>query len=287
MSIVVREGALEDAEACGRICFESFKSISSQHSFPLDFPDTPTAIGMMQELLADPTRFAVVAEVPGHGVIGSNFVLECDAICGVGPTSVDPDHMDNAVGRQLMAAIMARCTQRNAAGVHLLQAAYHNRSFALYSKFGFQARDVVVELHCPAAEPCTVRSLVVREAIAEDQAACDELCVRILGFSRHNELAASIAQGTARVVVGDGAIVAYASSVSEMGHTVANTSDGIKALVGDAGSFAGGSLLVPARCSDVLQWCLGRGARIVHLMTLMAVGAYIEPTGPYMPSLAY
>jgi hypothetical protein len=33
MDVILRPGALKDAEACGVIVFEAFKSISSQHNF--------------------------------------------------------------------------------------------------------------------------------------------------------------------------------------------------------------------------------------------------------------
>ena len=38
MNAKLRPGTREDAAACGMIDFEAFKSISSQHNFPWDFP---------------------------------------------------------------------------------------------------------------------------------------------------------------------------------------------------------------------------------------------------------
>jgi hypothetical protein len=36
MDIILRPGRPDDANACGMIVFEAFKSIASEHNFPLD-----------------------------------------------------------------------------------------------------------------------------------------------------------------------------------------------------------------------------------------------------------
>ena len=42
-----------------------------------------------------------------------------------------------------MQDMIARAAGRNAAGVRLLQAAFHNRSLCLYSMLGFRTRETV------------------------------------------------------------------------------------------------------------------------------------------------
>ena len=37
-SITIRRAKPEDAQACGRICFDAFYKISTNHGFPPDFP---------------------------------------------------------------------------------------------------------------------------------------------------------------------------------------------------------------------------------------------------------
>ena len=49
--------------------------------------------------------------------------------------TVDPAHQDAGTGRHLMEALLDRT--RDAAGVRLVQTAYHARSLALYAKLGF------------------------------------------------------------------------------------------------------------------------------------------------------
>ncbi len=80
---------------------------------------------------------------------------------------------------------------------------------------------------------------------------------------------------------------AYASAIAFFGHAVANTNEGLQALIGAAPSFDGGGFLVPTRNGELFRWCLRRGLRLVHQMTLMTVGLYSEPAGAYLPSVLY
>jgi hypothetical protein len=54
-----------------------------------------------------------------------------------------------------------------------------------------------------------------------------------------------------------------------------------------ADAFAGPGILVPTTNAELFQWCLERGLRVVHLMTLMTTGLYNPPQGAYMPSVLY
>ena len=90
MNVILRAGTPADAAACGAICFEAFKSISSEHNFPWDLPvggNRHRAASRM--LLAHPGFYAVVAEADGR-IVGSNFMDERGPIAGIGPITVDP-----------------------------------------------------------------------------------------------------------------------------------------------------------------------------------------------------
>ena len=54
MNIKLRRGTREDAPACGVIDFEAFKSISSQHDFPWDFPSVEIATAVTTAMLSNP-----------------------------------------------------------------------------------------------------------------------------------------------------------------------------------------------------------------------------------------
>jgi hypothetical protein len=56
---------------------------------------------------------------------------------------------------------------------------------------------------------------------------------------------------------------------------------GLRALIAASPAFGGPGILVPARNSTLLQWCLGNGLRVVQLMSLS------EPAGAYLPSILY
>jgi predicted N-acetyltransferase YhbS len=140
MNLRLRPGTREDAVACGVIDFEAFKSISSRHNFPWDFPSVEVATTVVTAMLSNPGFYGVVAELDGK-IVGSNFLDERNPISGVGPISVDPAVQNQTIGRQLMLAVMERSTRRGFAGIRLVQSAYHNRSLCLYTKLGFDTRE--------------------------------------------------------------------------------------------------------------------------------------------------
>ncbi|MDE0830572.1 MAG: hypothetical protein OSB03_15350, partial [Vicinamibacterales bacterium] len=168
----------------------------------------------------------------------------------------------------------------------LLQATWHNRSLCLYTKLGFDTRALLSNIQ---GQPLNLTSpgCSVRLATAVDLAACDVLCVQVHGHDRHGELADAVAQGTATAVEQQGRIVGYASSVGYLGHAVAEHDDALKALVGEAPSFFGPGFILPTTNGDVLRWCLSNGLRLVQPFTLMSIGEYQEPAGPYMSSILY
>ena len=96
----------------------------------------------MSMLLAHPGFYSVVAEVEGR-IVGSNFLDERSGIVGLGPITVDPTVQDRGVGGRLMQDALDRSRRRQAAGVRLLQAGFHNRSLCLYTKLGFHTREPV------------------------------------------------------------------------------------------------------------------------------------------------
>jgi hypothetical protein len=127
----------------------------------------------------------------------------------------------------------------------------------------------------------------VRPAHATDLAACNALCQRVHGHDRGGELEDPIKAGTARVVEHIGKITAYATDVALFAHAIAESNQGLKALIGGAPSFPGGGFLLPTRNGEVFRWCLQNDLRLVHQMTLMTIGPYNEPVGAYLPSVLY
>ena len=285
MDFTLRPGRPEDAEACGVICFEAFRSISSEHNFPWDFPSAEIASGLMKNLLAHPGIYSVLAERDGK-VVGSNFLGERNPIAGIGPISVDPAVQNRTIGRHLMLDALERCALRKVPGVRLLQSAYHNRSLCLYTKLGFETRETISKLDGPPLG-MTFPGYDVRPAVQADIAACNALCTRVHGHHRGGELEDAIGHGTARIVEHFGEITGYCTDIAFFAHAIAENNSGLKALIAAAPAFPGGGFLVPTRNGDLFRWCLGRGLRLVHQLTLMTIGLYNEPAGAYLPSVLY
>jgi len=286
MNVRLRRGTREDAAGCGPIVFEAFKSISSQHNFPWDFPSVEVATAVVTSMLSNPGFYSVVAELDGK-VVGSNFLDERNPISGIGPISVDPAVQNQTIGRQLMRAVMDRSNEKRFAGTRLVQSAYHNRSLCLYTKLGFETRETLSKMDGPPVGK-RIAGYDVRPAVESDLKACDELCFRVHGHHRGGELRDSIRHGTATVVEHSGRITGYASDIAFFAYAVGETNQDIIALIAAAPDFSSkGGFLLPTRNGELFRWCLNNGLRLVHQMTLMTVGLYNEPVGAYLPSVLY
>ena len=283
--VLLRRGRPEDAEKCGDICFEAFKSISDHHNFPRDFPSPEPAIGLLSHLLSRHDVYSVVAEMDGR-VVGSNFLWETASIAGVGPITVDPSVQNGAIGRSLMEDVLRRTEEQGFAGVRLVQAAYHNRSLSLYTKLGFDTREPLSAIQGQALG-LEIPGHLVRPATKDDLNDCNKLCVRIHGFEREVELIDAINQGSAIVVEREGRITGYTNGIGFLGYAVGENNDDLKALIGAAKEFAGPGFLLPTRNSELMRWCLQHGLRVVMPMTLMSIGLYNEPKGAFLPSVIY
>jgi len=285
MNVTLRPGTAADAERCGEICYNAFKAVADEHNFPPDFPSQEVARGLLDRLLANPGFYSVVAEFDGT-IVGSNFVDERSTIAGLGPITVDPAVQNRAVGRQLMQNALDRVKQRAFPGVRLLQAAYHNRSLSLYARLGFVAREPLSTMQGPALG-VHIPGYSTRPATELDLVTCNEICAKVHGHDRAGELRNAIKETTATVVEHAGRIVGYSSSIAFFGHAVAETNEGLKALIGAAPAFGGPGFLVPTRNAELFLWCLERGLRVVQPMTLMSIGLYNEPAGAFLPSILY
>jgi GNAT superfamily N-acetyltransferase len=285
MEIKLRSGTPADAEICGRICYDAFKTISEAHGFPPDFPAPEVPIGLLTWMLAHAKFYGVVAEIDGR-VVGSNFLDERNMIAGVGPITVDPAVQDRAVGRRLMDAVHERAAASNFAGVRLIQAGFHTRSLALYAKLGYDVREHLACMQGNALN-IAIEGHVVRPAAEADIEACNRVCRDVHRHDRDGELREAVARGTAAVVEHGGQITGYATIVDFFGHAMGETNADVKALIGSAKEFAGPGFLMPTRNGELFRWCLRNGLRVTQPMTLMSRGLYNEPGGAFLPSILY
>ena len=284
-SITIRRAKPEDAPACGPVCFDAFCKINTVHGFPPEFPSTDAYVGILSMMFSHPGFYCVVAESDGC-MVGSNCLDERSAIAGLGPITVDPSMQDRGVGRKLMEALLVRARERNFPGVRLLQSAFHNRSLALYSRLGFDAREPVSVMQGPPLRK-RIDGCSVRPARAPDIEDYNRLCMQVHGHDRGGELADAIKGGTAVVVERHERITGYTTVLAFFGHAVAETNLDLQALIASAEAFAGPGIIVPTRNSNLFRWCLENGLRVVQPMTLMTLGLYNEPAGAYLPSILF
>src|ERR1700722_18761769 len=219
--VVIRPATPQDAPICADICYRAFSAISEAHNFPCDVPNPETAVGLINAMFTSPGIYCVVAESKGR-ILGSNCLDERSIIHGVGPITVDPETQNRGVGRKLMDAVIERAHQREAAGVRLVQAAFHNRSLSLYASLGFDIREPLAVMQGRTRER-SIPGCTVRPATEADLAACNALSMRVHGFDRGIELLHSIQQGSALVVERAGRITAYSSHLAFFGHTTAES----------------------------------------------------------------
>ena len=283
--LAIRRARAADVDACAQICYDAFTTINARHNFPPDFPAADVARHVMAMMFGHPGFYCVVAEQNGR-IIGSNCLDERTPIAGVGPITVDPTSQNVGAGRQLMLAVMGRAAEKNFAGVRLVQAAFHSRSMSLYAKLGFDIREPLVVMQGSAIGKVPA-GYSVRAATRSDLEVCNALCQRVHGHHRSGELSDAIQQGMAQVVEHDGRLTAYATVVGFFGHAVAESNNGLQALIGAASEYAGPGFLLPTRNTELFRWCLGNGLRVVEPMTLMSLGLYNEPTGKFLPSISF
>ena len=172
-NLVLRTAVPEDSPACGQICYDAFSTISAAHAFPCDFPGPEAAIGVLSMMFSTPGFYCVVAEHEGR-IVGSNCLDERSVISGVGPITIDPGAQNLGIGRRLMQAVMDRANEQGAAGIRLVQAAFHNRSLSLYAGLGFDIREPLACMQGRTVQR-SLGGCIVRPAERADLDACNAL----------------------------------------------------------------------------------------------------------------
>jgi GNAT superfamily N-acetyltransferase len=287
----LRPGVINDAKEVGKIIFDAFSEIADKHGFPREFPTVDIGINVASSFLSNLGFYSVVAEdIEGddNKVVGSNFLDErSNMVAGVGPITIDPKFQNKGVGRQLMSNVMERAKSKNYPAIRLLQASYHNRSFALYTNIGFDVREPISTMQGNLISAVIPRRSV-RIATESDMESCNAICRAIHGHDRNAELKDSIKQGIAKVVLYGEKITGYTSGLTYFNHSVGFTNDDLKALIAsETDCYGGPGILIPTRNAELFRWCLDNDLRLVPQLTLMTIGMYNEPAGYYIPSILY
>jgi len=279
-----------DTDNVGRVIYKAFCGIADKHNFPHDFPAGEVAMQMAGLCIHNPSITGFVAETEGGEFLGSNFLWRQNSIAGVGPITVDPDMQSKGVGRALMEAVIE--AGKDAPGIRLVQDAFNTTSMPLYASVGFDVVEPLVVMQgVPTGEGVADTGTVVRRIEECDYEACGDLCRRVLGFDRTEELKQTAQMFPSLVAERDGRIVAYTSAPNlwHLNHAVADNVENLQALLAGASSVIEQpiSFLLPTRQAELFRWCLAQKLRVVKPMTLMAMGEYQEPRGSYLASVLY
>ncbi len=285
MDFTIREAVLDDWQDAGQICYDAFATVSGEHGFPPDFPSVEAAALPLKWMIEHPRFYGAVAVRSGT-MIGSIFMDERSAVSAIGPITVEPGRQNSGVGKALMLAAMDHASARGAIGIRLLQLAFHNRSLSLYAKLGFDIRGAYGAMYGSAINR-SMPGYDVRPATPADESTCNALSVKVHGHERPGEVHEAIESGDARVVERLGRITGYTTGINYFAHSVAETSDDLKALICEARDFGTPGFLVPLRDSNLFQWCLAEGLKVWFVLNMMTTGIYQEPEGAHLPSIGY
>ena len=285
----IRPITTADTENCGRTMYEAFCSIDDLRQLPRDIPNVETGMHLAQVCINTPEIYGFAAEDDGGKFLGSNFLWEHDTIRGVGPITIDPNVQSKGIGRRLMQAVIER--GKDAPGIRLVQGAYNLVSMSLYADLGFEIVEPLVIMEGTPTGEISSNSAEVRPLEEKDLAECNDLCRKVHGFDRANELKQISQMFPSFVAERDGRIVAYTSApVSwQMNHAVAETTEDMQDLLLGATKQIGQPLafIIPTRQAELFRWCLKSGLRVSKALTLMVMGEYQNPKGAFLPSVLY
>ena len=281
MQIKLRPAIAADAVECGRICYEAFSGIAAHHRFPVDWGSEDVAIKVIEARLAHRLTYGVVAEERGR-IIGSAFLKMYRPVGAIGPVTVSPDAQGTQAGRLMMEHLLERARDAGMAGTRLVQAAYNTTSLALYTKLGFQVREMLACLH---GKPIAARIRTVSLGDSEDIEACDRLCMRLHGYVRLDDISEALRSGYFSVVRREGRVTGYTTGIHFRGHTIGETNQDVELLIAAAQELPDPGILMPASNGELLRWAIDNGLRITQPLSLMTLGFYQPPAGAFLPSI--
>jgi len=287
MDFHIRPIVAADLRECGRICYEAFKIVNERHGFPTRYPSIEAGEARVRGMFNAASTLGLVADSEGK-IGGFAFLTERDEVRAIGLIAIEGSVQSRGIGRLLMATLLERA--RQASSIRLVRAAFNLQSLSLYASLGFDVRDQLIVM-TGRPKQSVAKGYLVRRLEEKDLAECDALHVRLLGYSRTNELRDRLAEGTPLVVVHADRVAGYIASPARVSdnHGVAETDEAMQSLLCGAAELTDAplSFLLPTSHADLFRWCLREGLRAVRPMTLMTIGEYTDPRGVYVPSMLY
>lgn len=226
--------------------------------------------------------------------IGSGFLHVRGETAGVGPITVAPGHQGSGAGKRLMSEICRSADEAGVRSLRLIQDAFNEAAFALYSGAGFIAREVLARTSFRSERSRQVPA-ALRRASASDLEGIVALEASLLGMRRRCDYELLLRVGEVFVGERDGGEIGSCLArvvrgrVAVFGPIVAATRTAVLELI-DAASedLPPGTdvrLLLPARSQDLAHALRPRGLEIHSLCLYMVRGEYRPFGGYYVPTL--
>lgn len=274
----------EHHEELGRICHLAFNALHERHRVPPEVPTEEVGRMIIGGVLHRPDYAGVVAVEDGR-IIGSNFLLLADEVCGVGPITVDPRVQSRGVGRVLMEWVIDEARRRRGAdaSVRLFQEALNTTSLSLYTRLGFRWRDSAALMRPAPAADAGVRAMTT-----DDLPAVDLLSSRYGGHSRVHDAAQLLKmEFPAFVREREGRVVAY-QVATLFGHAAGERDEDLLALASHTATLLPGPMavvIVPMSQGALFASALSAGYRVNKVLSYMSLERFSPIPGPMMPSI--
>ncbi|MBL0869690.1 MAG: GNAT family N-acetyltransferase [Phycisphaerales bacterium] len=286
MAIELIRAKTEHTETLARICHLAFDTLHQRHNVHRDVPDEHVGGLIIGGVINRPDYTGVVAIENGR-VVGSNFLLHADDVCGVGPITVDPSVQTRGIGRLLMQWVIDEARRQRGANVRvrLFQEAVNTTSLSLYTNLGFRWCDAAAMMNPKPAERDHPGISAMSEA---DLPEVGRLSRERGGFSRERDAAQLLKLGLPGFVLRrDGRVVGY-QIASLFGHAAAETTEDLLALCAHTARHMPPPMavvIVPMSQSAVFSAALKEGYRVAKVVNAMSIGAYEVSKGPALPSI--
>jgi GNAT superfamily N-acetyltransferase len=286
MSIELIPARAEHLTELARICYRAFNTLHERHRVDANVPSEEVGRMIIGGVLHRPDYAGTVALDNGR-IVGSNFLLLADEVCGVGPITVDPAVQSRGTGRVLMqwAIDEARRRRGDRPHVRLFQEAVNTASLSLYARLGFHCRDAAALMQPNMTDDDDPS---VRPMTAADLPDVERLSSRHYGYSRANDAAQLLkAQLPAFVRERDRRVVAY-QIATLFGHAAGETGGDLLALVAQTARRVPPPMavvIVPMSQSSLFRSALSAGFRVAKVLNYMSLDAFRPMSGPALPSI--
>ena len=283
----VRRLCAEDLPAIGRIFREAFNQIYAQRGFPPVVTDPDTGVAIARTYLSHDPEHCLVVEAAGQ-VVGSGFLHPRGEVAGAGPITIDPACQGMGFGTRLVDELCRSSDSLGIPSLRLIQDAFNESSYALYSGKGFVAQAVFARASLRV--DAGFGSPLSRVARWSDLERIGSLEKSLLGFARRRDYELLRRLGEVRILEGQHGLEGWMArmvqgDVAAIGPVLSRSEAGLQQLLLDATADlppgVEARFLLPSGCTVA-----PRGALRVHsLCNYMVRGKFAGLHPHYIPTL--